>query len=166
MSAERSNGRSAAAPRPVERRDNPGVIALIDEVFGEYGFGLELDGIDAHLNDPGPYFRARGGEFWVVQVGGVIRATAAVVLHADAGELRCLYVHRDLRRQGWGRRLTRMTIDCARRAGRQRFFLWTDTRFVAAHALYRSMGFEQRGQRELGDSAGTREVGFELPPSV
>ena len=117
---------------------------------------------ERHLLEPGPYFRAHGGEFWVVEENGMIRATAAVMLHEDSGELKTLYVHSSLRRQGWGRRLTDLAIDFARAAEKRKMILWSDTRFVDAHRLYRSMGFSEMGIRDLKDSNNTVEYGFEM----
>jgi N-acetylglutamate synthase-like GNAT family acetyltransferase len=139
----------------------PRILDLIRDVFAEYGCVLNTQE-DAYLLNPGPYFRERGGEFWVVEEAGQIIATVAVVLHQDAGELKCLYVHRDHRRQGWGRRLSELVLDFARQASKRRVILWTDTRFLEAHRLYRNMGFTQRGTRELHDSNNTVEYGFEL----
>ena len=148
--------------RPAEDRDTSAIQQLIADVYAEYDCTLELDGIDAHLRDPGPYFRERGGEFWVVEHNAEIRATVAVLLTDDAGELKCLYVHPSLRRQGWGRRLSELTIDYTRRAGKPRIILWSDTRFLDAHRLYQRMGFGQCGRRELHDSNSTVEFGFTM----
>ena len=148
--------------RPTVPQDVPGILALIVEVFSEYGCVLDAEHEDTHLLDPGPYFRERGGDFWVVEQEGRIVATVALALHGDAGEIRCLYIHRSLRRQGWGRRLSEMTMDVARQAGKRRMILWSGTRFVEAHALYRAMGFSQHGTRELHDSNNTVEHGFEI----
>jgi N-acetylglutamate synthase-like GNAT family acetyltransferase len=149
--------------RPTVPADVPGILALVGEIYAEYGCVLDAEHEDTHLLDPGPYFRARGGEFWVVESGGAVLATGAVALLADAGELRSLYVHRCLRRQGWGRRLTERAMQHAQGAGRQKMVLWTDTRFLAAHALYESLGFRRCGVRELHDSNQTREYGYEKP---
>ena len=152
--------------------DVAGILALISSIYAEYGFRLDTDGIDRHLLDPGPYFRARGGEFWVVEDAGVIRATVAVLMLETAGELKSLYVHPAMRRQGWGRRLTHVVMDYARRAlaGRnlavgeeRRLILWSDARFLDAHRLYQGMGLERFGSRELHDINNTVEYGFELP---
>ena len=109
--------------------DVPRILALITEIFEEYDCVLDAEHEDTHLLDPGPYFRARGGDFWVVEDAVEIFATVALELHQDVGELRCLYIHAQHRRQGWGRKLSRMMIDLARRAGKQQMILWSDTRF-------------------------------------
>lgn len=149
--------------RTVRQEDVPSILALIDGVYAEYGCKLDAENEDRHLLEPGAYFRAEGGEFWVVEEDGVIRATVAVQLHADgASELKSLYVHSSLRRQGWGRRLTNLAIEHARRHESRRMFMWSDTRFAEAHRLYRSMGFRECGYRELNDSNNSKEYGFEM----
>lgn len=148
--------------RPTVPEDVPGILALIREIYAEYGCVLDAETDERHLLEPGPYFRARGGEFWVVEDRGVIRATVAVMLHEDAGELKSLYVHSSLRRQGWGRRLTTLANAYARAGGRRKMILWSDTRFADAHRLYRNMGFREIGMRELHDSNNSVEYGFEM----
>lgn len=148
--------------RPVTKEDVPSILLLIDEVYAEYGCKLDAENEEQHLLDPIAYFRAEGGEFWVVEEAGAIRATVAVQLHADASELKSLYVHQSLRRQGWGRKLTNLAIEHARLRSRERMFLWSDTRFREAHRLYRSLGFQDCGYRELNDSNNSKEYGFEL----
>ncbi len=148
--------------RPTVPEDTPGILALIGEVYAEYGCVLDAETDERHLLEPGPYFRAHGGEFWVVEEGGRIRATVAVMLGENAGELKTLYVHSSLRRQGWGRKLTMLAIDYARAGGKWKMILWSDTRFLDAHRLYRSMGFHETGERELHDSNNSVEYGFEL----
>ena len=150
-------------PRPTIAEDLPGILALIGEVFAEYGCVLDAEHEDTYLLSPGPHFRESGGEFWVVEQAGKIVATAAVLLHDDDAELKCLYVHRSSRRRGWGRRLSELCMDFARRAGKRRMILWSDTRFIEAHQLYQQMGFTQRGTRELHDSNNTTEYGYETP---
>ncbi|MDT4896530.1 MAG: putative acetyltransferase [Acidobacteriota bacterium] len=147
--------------RPTVPEDVPGILALIGEVYSEYDCVLNAEAEERHLLEPGPYFRAREGEFWVVEDDGRIRATVAVMLDEGVGELKSLYVHSSLRRQGWGRRLTELAIDYARAQGKQKMILWSDTRFQDAHRLYRSMGFREMGLRELHDSNNSVEYGFE-----
>jgi N-acetylglutamate synthase-like GNAT family acetyltransferase len=148
--------------RPTIPEDVPGILALIGEVYAEYDCVLNAEKEERHLLEPGPYFRAHNGEFWVVEEGGSIVATAAVMLHEDAGELKSLYVHPRLRRQGWGRKLTELAIAYARNGGKQKMILWSDTRFLDAHRLYRSLGFREMGTRELHDSNNSVEYGFEM----
>lgn len=148
--------------RPTVPEDVPGILNLIAEIYREYDCVLDAEGEERHLLEPGTYFRSHGGEFWVVEDDGVIRATAAVLLHEGEGELKSLYVHPSLRNQGWGKRLTELAITYARQHGKSKMILWSDTRFENAHRLYRRLGFREMGNRELHDSNNTVEYGFEM----
>ena len=150
------------SPRPVRTQDLANIIAMVSEVFAEYGLVLDAAIDEPRLLEADTYFRGSGGEFWVVEIDGAIRATGAVYLHPGAGELKSLYVHPTLRRRGVGRQLTQMAIDRARAAGKPRMILWTDTRFRDAHRLYRNMGFREFGLRVLDDSHDSTEFGFEM----
>ena len=149
--------------RTATEEDTKGIQALIAEVYAEYDCVLDVERDEPHLLAPANYFRRSGGELWVVDEQGLVRASAGVLLHKDAGELKALYVHPTLRRQGWGRRLVELAIEHARRASKPRMILWSDTRFLDAHRLYLSMGFRQTGVRELQDCNNSVEFGFELP---
>ncbi len=147
--------------RPTVSSDVESILKLIAEIYAEYGCILDAENEDIHLLNPGDYFRANGGEFWVIEDGTNILGTVAVLLHADNAELKSLYVHYSLRRQGWGRRLVEKAIAHSRAAGKPRLILWSDTRFTAAHQLYHYLGFQQIGMRELHDSNNSVEFGFE-----
>ncbi|MCA9297714.1 MAG: GNAT family N-acetyltransferase [Phycisphaerales bacterium] len=148
-------------PRPFRDEDLPGVLDLIGRCYAEYGLVLDLDDeCEAHLHDLGGTFRP-DGEYWVIDDGGVI-ATVALRMHEGIGELKSLYVDPGRRRTGLGARLTRLVIDEARARGASTLELWSDTRFEAAHALYRSLGFEAGGTRHLHDSNDSWELAFRL----
>jgi oligopeptidase B len=148
--------------RPTVAGDVPGILALIGGVYAEYGCVLDPEHEDRHLLAPGPHFRANGGEFWVVEEDGIVRATVGVLLCGEVVELKSLYVAPSLRRQGWGERLVRLAQAHGRTAGGRRMVLWSDTRFADAHRLYRRLGFRQEGVRALNDVNETVEYGFEL----
>ena len=147
--------------RPATSEDTEGILSLVGEIYAEYDCVLDVENEEKYLLEAGEFFRASGGECWVVEGEGRIRATVAVFLSEDAAELKTLYVHRSLRRQGWGRRLIELATERARLAGKERLFLWSDTRFIEAHRLYRSTGFEECGMRELKDVNNSIEFGFE-----
>lgn len=149
--------------RPTIPDDVPGILALIGGIFREYDCVLDAENEDTHLLNPGEYFRSRGGEFWVAENAGEIVATVGFTVHDAVAELKSLYVHPALRRQGWGERLTQMVVEHARTNDCSRLELWSDTRFTNAHKLYRRMGFQPMGERDLHDSNNSREFGFFLP---
>lgn len=137
--------------RPTRKEDTPLIHSLIRNIYATYGYSFHVEREEPHLIEPGDYFRASGGEFWVVEEDGAIVATGAVLLHrpTNQGELRTLYVDPRHRRQGEGRRLTQSAIDHARAAGCSGMFLWSDTLFVEAHRLYESLGFHRTDRRSV-----------------
>lgn len=149
--------------RPTISDDVPGILALIGGIFREYDCVLDAVNEDIHLLKPGEYFRSREGEFWVVEEDSKIVATVGFTVRDAVAELKSLYVHPDLRRQGWGERLTQLVLEHARAQNCDRLELWSDTRFTNAHKLYRRMGFQLMGERDLHDSNNSREFGFFLP---
>ena len=148
--------------RPTIAEDVPGILALIGGIFREYDCVLDAENEDTHLLNPGEYFRNRGGEFWIVEEDEKIVATVGFTVDGEVAELKSLYVHPDLRRQGLGERLTQLVLENARTQNRRRLELWSDTRFTNAHKLYRRMGFQPMGERDLHDSNNSREFGFFL----
>jgi putative acetyltransferase len=148
--------------RRATAQDTDALLALIAEVYAEYDCTLDVEHDEPHLLEPDVYFRRSGGELWVVEDEQVIKGSVAVFLHPEAGELKTLYIHRTLRRQGWGRRLAGLAIEHARRMGRTRMILWSDTRFLEAHRLYLTMGFRRSGRRALHDSNNSVEYGFTI----
>lgn len=164
---QRSDPDSRSFVRKTVPADAPSIQQLINGIFGEYGLALVVDGVDAHLAQPAEYFHARGGAFWVVEDGGRIMATVGALPNdGETVELKALYVHPSIRRQGWGRRLTELVMDYARAADKKRVILWSDTRFTDAHRLYRGMGFRQIGRRDLHDIYNSSEYGFECELSA
>jgi putative acetyltransferase len=153
-------------PVPIEPRDLPQVYALIASCYEQFGFRLNLeDECEQHLKDPRAYFRAHGGDFWVVRdESDVVRATAALYLHQEEAppiaELKSMYVDMAWRRRGVGSALTRMVMNEARQRECVEMELWSDTRFTPAHAMYESLGFQRIGERAINDSNNSIEYGF------
>lgn len=165
---EKGNGETVEfCPRPIRPVDVPQVLALIGDCYREYGLTLNLDDdCEKHIREPVGYFRAHGGEYWVVPVDGRVMATVAMTVDPGpappVAELKSMYVDRTLRRRGMGSRLVNLVLDAARAAGCGEVELWSDTRFTAAHAMYESLGFVRSGWRELNDSNNSAEYGYRL----
>lgn len=147
--------------------DADGLIALISLCFSEYpGVLFDLDGELPELRAIQTYFEHHGGQFWVGESEQKIVAcigwtpsvaSADAKLAQDTIELRKLYVHPIVRRQGLGARLCTMIEDVARSQRKPFVELWSDTKFVDAHRLYESRGYRRGGTRELHDLSNTVE---------
>lgn len=156
----------SADPTPIRQArddDGPQIIALIRGVYAEYpNCILDVPGEEPELLAVRTAFHKKGGNFWVAERGDQVIGCLAYFPHSKTKwELKKLYVHRNERRAGVARRLMTMVERLAKAAAVEELVLWTDTRFVEAHAFYEALGFEQTGRsRELGDISETTEIEF------
>jgi len=125
---------------------NRGQIERIRELFREYadstgacecfeGFGKEIAGL------PGPY-RPPAGQLLLAEVND--RSVGCVALRQieeGISEMKRLYVRPAFRSRHLGRHLAEAIITDARRIGYRAMRLDTLSSMVAAHVLYRSLGF-------------------------
>jgi ribosomal protein S18 acetylase RimI-like enzyme len=132
--------------------DTPELIAATREVFREYAHSLDIDlcfqNFEAELATlPGEY-APPAGQLLLAFVGealagcGGLRALADVD-HANACEMKRLYVRPAFRRFGLGRALAEALLDEARRAGYSVMLLDTLNEMEAARELYATLGFEE-----------------------
>ena len=159
----------SAVIRPVRDSDAEGLIRLIAACWSAYeGCILDVDAEEPQLRAMRSHFDALGGEYWVAEdAGGRIAAGGGWAPAADpaGAELHKLYVLAEVRRQGLARRLVGMVEAAARRRGSRFVELWSDTRFLEAHAFYEALGYRRTGgTRELHDLSNTTEFHFAKEP--
>ena len=159
----------SALVRPVRDSDAEGLIRLIDACWSAYeGCILDVDAEEPQLRAMRSHFDALGGEYWVAEdAGGRIAAAGGWAPAADpsGAELHKLYVLAECRRQGLARRLVGMAEAAARQRGSRFVELWSDTRFLEAHAFYGALGYRRTGRtRELHDLSKTTEFHFVREP--
>ena len=153
--------------------DTSQVIALIGRCFSAYpGCVLDLPGLDADLHHISSLYEQQGGRFWVAetmanpqksgpepqQIIGCVGYTP----HKDQSiELKRLYVDASMRRRGLATALLQLVMEKAQECGASRLDLWSDTRFIEAHAFYQRHGFVGPGEtRDLNDPSHTTEFYF------
>jgi GNAT superfamily N-acetyltransferase len=119
-------------------------------VFREYADGLAVDlcfqGFEAELaNLPGEYAEPEGAlllAFADEQLAGCVAMRRLVnVDHANACEMKRLFVRRAFRRFGLGRILVQALMDRATAAGYSAMLLDTLDEMESARQLYASLGF-------------------------
>ena len=129
--------------RPAADTDAEGIRHLVFEVLAEYGLRAEPDGTDADLKDIEAHYLATGGLFEVVEDGGRIVGTVGLVPAGDGVfELRKMYLAREARGRGLGKRLLERALAAARERGGRRVELETASCLVEAIGLYRRYGFQ------------------------
>jgi GNAT superfamily N-acetyltransferase len=152
--------------RPVADSDAAGLISLIGAIWRSYpGIVFDVDAELPELKALSSAFARAGGAGWVAERVGRIVGCVGVAPSRSSGdwEILKLYVAAEQRRQGLARRLVALAEDWARGQGASAIELWTDTRFIEAHAFYRSLGYAQEGWRQLQDLSRTSEYGFHKP---
>ncbi len=159
----------SAVIRPVRDSDADGLIRLIDACWSAYeGCILDVDAEEPQLRAMHSHFDALGGEYWVAaDEDGRIAAAGGWAPAADpAGvEIHKLYVLAARRRQGLARRLVGMAEAAALRRGSRFAELWSDSRFLEAHAFYAALGYRRTGRtRALNDLSNTTEFHFVKQP--
>ncbi len=118
----------------------------------EYAASLAVDlcfqDFDAELAGlPGPYAEPDGA-LLLALVGSEVAGCVAMrqlrdVDHANACEMKRLYVRPAYRQLGLGRRLAQAVIDLATQAGHSAMLLDTLDEMESARELYASLGFEE-----------------------
>lgn len=128
--------------RPARDADGPAVAALIRRSLCDYRLRFDPEGIDRPLRAPASHYRGTGRRFWVLEAGGRVVGTVAVDRRdRRTAELMKMYLDRRWRGRGLGRRLLRVALAFARRAGYRRVILETNARLREALALYGKAGF-------------------------
>ena len=121
------------------------------EMLREYAHSLPVDldfqNFDAELAAlPGAY-AAPTGHLLLAYVDGALAGGGALRAlpdagHANACEMKRLYVRPAFRRFGLGRLLAQALLDAARRTGYAAMLLDTLDDMASAHCLYAALGFE------------------------
>jgi len=129
--------------RPATNADVRDICRIVSTVLDEYGLHTDCGGTDADLRDIESSYFLRGGHFAVMERADKVIGTVGLVpISSDAVELRKMYLLRDFRGDGLGRRLLEYALDTARSSGYGRVTLETSEKLVEAVGLYRKYGFE------------------------
>lgn len=161
-----------------------GIIAMVQEVYREYGWTWEAHGYHRDLYDIEGVYLDQGGMYWVLVEGDRIVGCAGVTVHdrerpahdpqgagplerdgdLKTAELHRLYLLSSVRGKGWGYRLLNETVSFARGKGCRRMIAWSDFVLKEAHGLYVRNGFVQEGRRMCDDPDHSKEHGFWKEP--
>jgi GNAT superfamily N-acetyltransferase len=117
-------------------------VALIGALNAELSEAYAEPGATHFRLDPEEVGGGRGAFLVVYRGGTPVGCGALRLLDPETAELKRMYVRRELRGTGLGRRLVAALEAEARTLGVRRLVLETGVRQVAALALYRATGFQ------------------------
>lgn len=157
------------AVRPADRGELAAVGRLTLEAYAADGYLDEDDLYAAHLLDAGA--RAEAGLLLVAELDGQLVGTVTFcppgssfseVALPGEGEFRMLAVAPAARRHGVAEALVRACIDRSRELGHHAVVLSSLPVQVAAHRLYRRLGFRRTPERDWSPREGIDLLGFRL----
>lgn len=151
--------------------DRDAVVRVVRTVFEEYEFTWDDSDYFSDIRDPQTHYIEAGGMFWVARAEGVdnlqrghVVGCVGLSTHEGFGELHRMYLYREYRGRGIGRRLLDTGIDHLKSCGIRRMLLWSDVKFTDAHRLYERNGFKRIGERICDDPDANREYGYAKEP--
>lgn len=136
-------GIEGVAIRRATRADQASIRELVFGILGEYGIRPEPEGTDRDLFDLDASYFARGGMFdaAIDPQGELVACCGSYATDERSVELRKMYVRRDQRGRGLGRRLLERAIAFARGRGFACIELETASVLKEAMAMYEKAGF-------------------------
>lgn len=150
--------------RTASASDSAAVIGVVRNSWTAYpGVVFDLDGELPELKVFAHHYERRGGRAWVAVLQDAVVGCIATTPRSTPGSwmLHKLNVLSEARRRGIGVALVKAAEAWARSRGAREMTLWSDTRFVESHALYRSLGYAQMPEmRRLDDLSNTEEFLF------
>jgi carbonic anhydrase len=151
--------------RPYLPEDGPGVIDVVKASYDTLGYTMDFTEFDRDLASIPETYQASGGEFWVLEIDGMVAGCVGVTQEdAETCELHRLYLMPSSRGRGFGRQLIDTVVSWCREAGCRELCLWSDIRFEAAREVYIRCGFSPARKTRAIDpvNPGSIERYFEM----
>lgn len=131
--------------RPASNADSAAIEQLVSMVLAEYGLQLDPAGTDLDLRDIETSYLTPGGAFDVLvdDAGMIIGSVGLCPVSSSTCELRKMYLVREARGCGLGRRLIEHALARAAELGFRRVVLETASVLQTAVSLYERYGFQR-----------------------
>ena len=124
---------------PYEEKLKDSVFAFTEKCFEELGKKFEPDGRHSFYNDIEGYFEV----FFCLTVGDRVAGTVAVKrLDDHTAELKALYLSKELRGRGYGKKLLDEAVGSAMKLGFKSIVLDSMSKYKEALRLYEKAGFK------------------------
>lgn len=140
--------------RPIEKRDNQPLKAIIQAAIREYGNNVPgspyYDAVLDHLAEH--YAQQDRAKYWVAEVDGELVGGAGLgpFTYPNTAEFQKLYLSPAARGHHIGHQLEILAEKTAKEYGYEKFYIETFLNYKAARGLYQHVGFKQLDE-PLGD---------------
>lgn len=125
-----------------KKGDESAVYRLVETVLAEYGLEMDPLDTDADLQDINESYIKKDGRFRVLRDGDrIVGSYGLYPISEHICELRKMYLYREFRGRGLGKKMMKEALNQARKAGFRLMVLETNEKLVEAIALYRTFGF-------------------------
>jgi putative acetyltransferase len=133
-----------ASLRPATNDDRDAVASLVSTVLQEYGLKTEPCSTDSDLADLEFHYNNRGGRFDVLETDTheIVGCVGLYPVDTHSVELRKMYLRKDVRGKGLGKKLLDHAVTSAKQMGYKRVTLETSGVLKEAIKLYTKYGFE------------------------
>ena len=153
---------------PTIESEIPQLSKIIESVFIEYNWiYVESDEVPDFLNFNQSYADPERGMIYTVKsITGKPEIIGCIALkfNNEGPYLSRVYLKEAFRGYGLGKWMSVEMMNLARERGFNHIHLWTDTRFIGAHHMYRKVGFSMSGLlRSLHDINNSFEFKMEAP---
>jgi len=132
------------------------LIELIDTIYHEYGYKIDLKGYDKDLTDIELHYHNYKGHFWLL-VDKDKSLKGCIAVKTDKGaklkaEFKRFYLAKELRGKGYADRLFDMAIYWCKENNINEIIFWSDTKFTRSHGYYLKKGFLKTSLRSIKNS--------------
>ncbi len=118
------------------------VKKLVTSIHEEFGFSYDYD-LDRDLENPAKFYSDAGGTFLCLLNSDEVVGTVAVKkMDENLGELKRMYLLKEYRGKGWGKKLLEKAIIFCKQKGFSECQLDTTMKQVDAQKLYQKYGFK------------------------
>lgn len=153
--------------RLATNQDKEQLQKVIFGVLSEYGLKNDPDGTDADLNDIEANYIAKGGTFVVIEneLNNIVGTGGLYYLRPGVCELRKMYLLKETRGKGLGKKMMEYLLAKAKELGFQRIELETASVLKEAISMYTRYGFRPMNSKDHLASRCDQAYFLEFSPS-
>jgi putative acetyltransferase len=138
--------------RLIEEKDNPSMEKIIREVMSEFNADPKTTIIgDPMIKKMFSHYQDPRSVYFVLEKDGELLGGCGIASlpgdHNDICELQRMFIRKEIRKNGFGKKLLAKSIDSAKNFGYKKMYLETLDEMTSAISLYKKSGFKPLKKR-------------------